>query len=197
MFMILTTFPGACGPTTYSAARRTMPCRPCSTFTSGTRLWVRRAVWPWWAPAGIFLRPALASWSSTFRSAKLSARLRRTHTKHAFSPRLPLLTSRHKSTRRTRSSAPDCERFSGSRVGQSRRAKTELSSSAGTEVVGRGSRRLHLKGLKNVWTLVTQLYEYARIFHSPQVSEIIWILQMYAAVTWEGWIENHKRDTGR
>lgn len=61
---------GLCGPTTSSATRRTTRSRLFSTFTSGTRRWVRRAAWQWWAPAGTCLRPAPASWSSTCRSAR-------------------------------------------------------------------------------------------------------------------------------
>lgn len=158
---------------TYSAVRRMMPCRPCFTFTSGTRLWVRRAVWPWWAPAGIFLRPALASWSSTFRSAKLSARLRRTHNRHTFSPRLPHHTSRHKSTRRTRSSVPDCESFNRSRLGAGEQEVNSLPwlrkrrALKACEEYG-DSFRLHLKGLKNVWILFTQNFMNTHVphFHS-------------------------------
>lgn len=62
---------GPCGPTTSLAARKTTRSRPFCTSTSVTRRWVRRAAWRWWGPAGICLRPAAASWSSTCRSARL------------------------------------------------------------------------------------------------------------------------------
>lgn len=60
-----------CGQMTSLAARKTTQSRPFCTSTSATRPWVRRAAWPWWAPVGICLRLAPASWSSTCRSVRL------------------------------------------------------------------------------------------------------------------------------
>lgn len=99
-------FSDACGLTTFSAARRTTQCKPCCTSTSVTRLWVRPAVWRWWDLAETCLRPAVASWSSTCRSARLYSRHRPPRV--TFTPKHPLL--RPKSTHTTRSSAQGCEK---------------------------------------------------------------------------------------
>ncbi|XP_026147011.1 uncharacterized protein LOC113121020 [Carassius auratus] len=178
---------GACGLMIYLAMRGMMQCRRCCTFTSDTRLWVRRVVWPWWAPAGIFLRPVHASWSSTFRSAKLSARLphTRTPTRRTSCPRPPRPTSRRKSTRKTQSSALNCENFTNS---------TLFLWGGG---FGDFSCRLHLKGLKNVWILVTQNYYARTMFFLPPFPSSLTSPGVRKKYEEQDWSRTIRRDTGR
>ncbi len=89
------------------------------------------------------------------REALCQAQTPRTPTRRASCPQPPRPTSRRKSTRKTQSSALDCESF------------TSLTFFLRGGGFGDFSRRLHFKGLKNVWILVTTRNYYAHTMSFP------------------------------